>query len=187
MSDEGENHRACFPPRCGGLSAAALALFRHPPPSPLSAHKPLRGLRLVVGEKCELGERGWKLHRGQGQCGVGQDGSRRPPSPCTLNLVSCPRTSRPRASPFTLLTLPTSFLSNLLQPGQGCSQELTPEHLQPWDSPRVGSSSHCGLRDWWALNLPLTFSLPGRQRAALPHSLLDGKWCTLPSFLSQSH
>lgn len=32
-----------------------------PPPSPLSAHKPLRGLRLVVGEKCELGERGWKL------------------------------------------------------------------------------------------------------------------------------
>lgn len=78
------------------------------------------------------------LHRGQGQCGVGQDGSRRPP--CTLNLASCPRTSRPRASPFTLLTLPTSFLSNLLQPGQGCSQELTPEHLQPWDSPRVGKA-----------------------------------------------
>lgn len=50
---------AFFPQR-GGLSVAALALFR-PPPTPLSAHKPLRGLRLVVGEKCELGERGWKL------------------------------------------------------------------------------------------------------------------------------
>ena len=113
MSDEGGT-RGLSPQR-GGLSVAAWVLFR-PPPTPLSTHKPLRGLRLVVGEKCELGERGWKLcTEVKGRVGGGQDGSRRPP--CTLSLVSCPRTSGPRASPFTLLTLPTSFLSNFLQPG----------------------------------------------------------------------
>lgn len=49
-----------FSPNVGG-SVLQPWPFSAPPPTPLSAHKPLRGLRLVVGEKCELGERGWKL------------------------------------------------------------------------------------------------------------------------------
>lgn len=48
-------------PQHGGLKVAAWVLFR-PPPPPLSPPTSLCvGLRLVVGEKCELRERGWKL------------------------------------------------------------------------------------------------------------------------------
>lgn len=50
-----------FPPDVGGSVLQPWLFSATPPHSPLSAHKPLRGLRLVVGEKCELGERGWKL------------------------------------------------------------------------------------------------------------------------------
>lgn len=61
MSDEGENYRTCFFPNVGGSVLQPWPFSAPPPDTPLSAHKPLRGLRLVVGEKCELGERGWKL------------------------------------------------------------------------------------------------------------------------------
>lgn len=60
MSDEGENYRSFFFPNVGG-SVLQPEPFPPTPHTPLSAHKPLRGLRLVVGEKCELGERRWKL------------------------------------------------------------------------------------------------------------------------------
>lgn len=83
------NYSPFLLPNVGGSRLQPEAFSAHSSHPPLSTHKPLRGLWLVVG-KCELRrERMETLHRGQGQCGVGQDGSRRPP--CILSLVSCPQ------------------------------------------------------------------------------------------------
>lgn len=60
MSDEGENYRPFSP--TWGAQACSLGAFPPTPPPPLSPPTSLCvGLRLVVGEKCELRERGWKL------------------------------------------------------------------------------------------------------------------------------
>lgn len=115
MGNEEKTVGLSFFPTLGAQRCSPGPFPHHLPPTPLSTHKPLRGLRLVVGRSVNSRERMETLHGGQGQRGVGQDGSRRPPH--TLSVASCPRTSRPRASPFTLLTLPTSFLSSLLRPG----------------------------------------------------------------------
>jgi hypothetical protein len=62
MGDERKtiDYRPFFFPNVGGSVLQSGPFSAHPSHPPLSAHKPLRGLWLVVG-KCELGERGWKL------------------------------------------------------------------------------------------------------------------------------
>lgn len=60
MRNEGGHDRPFFFPTWGA-QCCSLGPFPPTPHTPLSAHKPLRGLRLVVGKKCEVRERGWKL------------------------------------------------------------------------------------------------------------------------------
>lgn len=74
------------------------------------------------------------LHRGQGQCGVGQDGSRRPPY--TLNLASCPQNQQAQGL-LCQASHPPYFLC-FKSPSADTQNKLTPEHLQLRGTLRVG-------------------------------------------------